>query len=142
MCCPVVPALRCEILIGQPQADAFDCPGNTCHVYIYVLTFTSAVQQCICEILRLEKCIGSYDTLSREIRKYVHNCQIPSVLHFFHHNPLHCTSVSRFGLPSIHFKSESRQSKNMNIVNFFYMTIQPTTYNKVIIFIQYFELNA
>lgn len=47
VCCPVVLALRCEILIGQPQADAYDCPCNTCHVYIHVLLFTAAVQQSI-----------------------------------------------------------------------------------------------
>lgn len=102
----MVPALGCEILIGQPQADAFDCPCSTRHVYIHVLTFTAAVQQCMCEILRLEKCIGSYDIHSREIRKYVYNCQIPSVLHIFHHNPVQRTSVARFNLPSFHCNSE------------------------------------
>lgn len=123
MCCPVVPALRCEILIGYPQADDFDCPCSTCHVYIHVLTLTAAMQHYVCEILRLQKCIGSYDIHSREIRKYVYHCQILCALHISHHSSGLCTSMARFNSSSIHFQSESRFSKNTNIVRFFCMTI-------------------
>lgn len=52
MCCPVALALSCEILIGQPQAAALDCPCNTCHVYIHALTFTAALCHCVCVRLR------------------------------------------------------------------------------------------
>lgn len=125
MCCPVVPALRCEILIGQPQADAFDYPCSTCHVYIHVLTFTAAVHQCMCEILRFEKCIGSYDIHSREIRNMFTIVRFLSVLHIFHLSPEQCNSVTRFNLPSIHFKSQSRFSKNT-----YWLSLCMTIYNQ------------
>lgn len=52
MCCPAVPALRCEILLGQPQAEA-DCPCSICHVFIHVFTFRNTLQERVHEILRL-----------------------------------------------------------------------------------------
>lgn len=73
------------------------CLYSCAHIY----NCSEAV--CVCEIFRLEKCIGSYVIHSWEIRKYVYDRQISRVLHIFHHNPLQCTRVAGFRLPSIHF---------------------------------------
>lgn len=84
MCCPGFGALRREILIGWPRADVFDCSRSTRHVYMHVQVFTASAKRCVWEIARLEKCIGSCDIHSGEIRKYVYCCQVS------HHRPGLC----------------------------------------------------
>lgn len=79
---PSFGALRREILIGWPQADVFDCSRSARHVFMHVQAFTASTQRCVCEIVRLKKCIGSCDIHSREIRKYVYHCQVLRALHF------------------------------------------------------------
>lgn len=46
MCRPVVPALRCEILIGQPQA-AFDCPCCTSCLYSCAHIYSCSTTVCM-----------------------------------------------------------------------------------------------
>lgn len=65
MCGPVVVASRCEILIGQRQAAALDCPCDTRHVYIHALTFPAAACHCVCETPGFEECIGLHSVHSR-----------------------------------------------------------------------------
>lgn len=48
---PVATVSSCEILIGQLQADAFDCPCKACDVYIHVLTFAVAVPHSVFEVI-------------------------------------------------------------------------------------------
>lgn len=51
---------RCFWLFLQHTPSLYSCA-----------VFTTSAQCCVCEIVRLEKCIGSCDIHSREIRKYV-----------------------------------------------------------------------
>ena len=112
MCCPMVAALMCEILIGHTQAEALDYPWCTCHVYMHVLTFTAAVR----------------NTQTRVIHGLM--------WYSFQGDKDPCLQLSYSQCGQIKFTSNFISNLRVDIVNLF-----EWLYNKSIIVIQYFELN-
>jgi len=124
-CCPVVPALECEILTAQPQAAAFDCRCSGAHG-MFTFMPSRLTPRRTCGSLGFDICIGS---CGGRVEICAQLSRAPACYLFF---------ISTVSPDSIQFKPESQfpPQKNANIDHLFARLY--TT--KVRIWIHYLEL--